>query len=152
LESIIAGAVIYSFIKLTMRREGKFGYMRFLWLLAMLLTALLPLFNWHFGILDGTKVEEITTLVLPEATITQDGPSTAETAATGSSLNIFLLIYLIGAAASLLLCVFWLFLLWRKIRACHEAGTEEANLLESLKNELGISCKTRLPMQRRLKN
>jgi hypothetical protein len=36
LESIIAGAAIYSFIKLTMRREGQFGYMRFLWLLAVL--------------------------------------------------------------------------------------------------------------------
>ena len=56
LESIIAGAAIYSFIKLTMRREWQFGYMRFLWLLAMLLTALLPLFNWHFGFMDGTKV------------------------------------------------------------------------------------------------
>ena len=88
-------------------------------------------------------------MLLPEASVVHDEVVTAETAAAetvvaSSSLNIFLLIYLIGAAASLLLCVFWIIQLRRKIRACNEAGTEEAALLESLEKELGISFRTHL--------
>lgn len=140
LESIIAGAVIYSFIKLTMRREGQFGYVRFLWLLGMFLTALLPLADLHLDFMEGTKAEEIRTLMLPEATVTQNGAADA----AGSPLNIFLLIYLIGAAVSMLLCIFWGVLLWSKISECKNASDEQAAMLESLKNKLGISCKTRL--------
>lgn len=136
LKAATVTAVLYVFMKVLMERESLHGYIRFMWLLSMLLSLVLPLAVIDVGETGRGIAEQVRAMVLPEITVT--GERQEKNVGTLPYAMIFAAIYFTGAAVTAIIYISGHLKIRKIIRGCKPAEGRHADEFRALCGRNGI--------------